>query len=875
MGFEREQLSTLLNRLNESPQRLTFVTGPRQCGKTTLVDQTLEHLDQPSLYLPVDEPESLALPRIRNLPDDAPSSFTRATFSGERDSRWVAQAWERARVQAARSQRGFVLVFDEIQKIPNWSEIVKGLWDADRREHRALHVVLLGSSPLLMHKGTTESLAGRFESIRLAHWSFQEMATAFGFDFPQYVYFGGYPGAAPYIHEEPRWRDYVASALVEPNIERDIVAMDRIDKPALLKRLFELSAEFSGQILAYSKMVGQLDDAGNTTTLARYLQLLERAGLVAGLSKYEGLARRQRASSPKLNVLNTALTAVHSGYTFEEAQADRTFWGRLVESAVGAHLYNTGMPEIRLYYWRRGNHEVDFVLERGRRLVSIEVKSNGHGINLSGRGQFAKSFNPERSLLVGRDGISIEEFLSVPASHWFDSVEVGNKFLNARLVERPALGKRAGDDLQVREQRAATTIEPSREYDAGERQRREAWHNHVASQAPFLRENRAPPALLYHLATAYFGDYIDAEGDTPGSRLLNLLEGDGELVDTVIAAFRSTTARSDLPEESEIVRLASKGEVHYLSCPFMAGLEELDPAELDERQMRLALTIHFNRLRPEGRIEWYASIMSQRPDLVADILVRTVRQSWTRKIVDHPALSELADDQHAAVAALAIPKLLRSFPPRATSRQLTALKHMLRAAVRHCPAEELVQFINRKLAIRSMNVAQRIYWCCTGLLVEPAAFTSRLQKEISGGGERRVRHVASYLASDGNAVWIGKWNVPELDLLIRSLGHSYRPSSSMTGVGAFIATEKMEAAELVELLIGRLSAIASTEASEALEILAATESLSPWRERIRSAQTRQRAVGREANFRHANVEQVLQTLDNASSRPSQQKRAGR
>ena len=344
----------------------------------------------------------------------------RLATSPERDIRWLIRAWERARVEAAKSERGFVLVFDEIQKIPNWSETVKGLWDADRREGRTLHVVLLGSAPLLMQRGMTESLAGRFETFRLSHWSFNEMSTAFGFDVPQYIYFGGYPGAAPYVAEQARWRDYVVSALVEPNIERDILAMERVDKPALLKRLFELSAEFSGEILAYGKMVGQLADAGNTTTLARYLHLLERAGLVAGLSNYEGLNRRRRASSPKLNVLNTALMAAHSRYSFDEARADRTFWGRLVESAVGAHLYNTGAPEMRLYYWRRGNLEVDFVLERGRRLVSIEVKSNGHGVNRGGRDQFDERFKPQRALLVGGDGVSIEEFLSVPAARWFE-----------------------------------------------------------------------------------------------------------------------------------------------------------------------------------------------------------------------------------------------------------------------------------------------------------------------------------------------------------------------------------------------------------------------------------------------------------------------
>ena len=459
-----------------------------------------------------------------------------------------------------------------------------------------------------------------------------------------------------------------------------------------------------------------------------------------------------------------------------------------------------------------------------------------------------------------------------------DSEEVGNEFLdqairqiddhdsgegfswemvNARLVEHPAFQERARNHLQVREQQAGKTSELDQEYDDQERQQREARYNQVQSHAFALRENRAPAQLLHHLATAYFGDYIDVEGDTPRDRLLNLLEGDGQLVDAVIAAFRLTTIRSDLPDESEIVRLASGSEVHYLSCPFMAGLEELDPAELEEGQIRLALTIHFNRLRPVGKIEWYSSIVSRRPDLVADILARTVRQSWTRKIMDHPALFELADDQHAAVAALAIPQLLRSYPPRATSRQLPALKHLLRAAIRHCPTKELVQVIDRKLSIRSMNVAQRIYWCCTGLLVEPVTFTSRLGQEIGRGSERRVRHVSSFLDADLNAEWIGRLNVAALDLLIRSLGSSYRPSSPMTGAGAFIVTEKMEAAELVQGLIESLSTTPSREASETLKSLSTSDFLRPWRERLRHAKTRQR----EASFRHTHVEQVLQTLD--------------
>ena len=291
---------------------------------------------------------------------------------------------------------------------------------ANRRHGRRLHVVLLGSAPLLMQRGMSESLAGRYETVRLTHWSFAEMSEAFDFDLPGYVYFGGYPGAATLRRNPERWREYIAGSVIEPNIERGVLAMQRVDKPALLKRLFELGTEYSGQILSYNKMLGQLQDAGNTTTLARYLDLLSHGGLIAGLSNHANHAHRRRASSPKLNVLNTALMSAGSGYTFEQAQADRSFWGRLVESAVGAHLFNTGRPEIRLRYWRNEGREVDFVLERGRRLVAFEVKSGARRPSLSGLREFEERFDVENSILVGEGGVPLAEFLSVPAREWFE-----------------------------------------------------------------------------------------------------------------------------------------------------------------------------------------------------------------------------------------------------------------------------------------------------------------------------------------------------------------------------------------------------------------------------------------------------------------------
>ena len=412
--YQRSQVNTLAQRLTETPHHIIALFGPRQTGKTTIVRQALRQVDLESRYLAVDEPD-ISLFRT-------PSAVAEATFplSQERNTDWLVRSWQEARIEAERSPRGFVLVFDEIQQIPNWSETVKGLWDADRARDCPLRVVILGSAPLLMQSGLSESLAGRFETLRVAHWSFKEMSEAFDFDLPTYLYFGGYPGAAGYIRDPERWRAYILGALVEPNIERDILSMTRVDKPALLKRLFELGAVHSGQILSYTKMLGQLQDAGNTTTLARYLDLLANAGLLAGLPKYANQPQRRRASSPKLNVLNTALMTAGSGYSSTEAEADRSFWGRIVESAVGAHLFNTATTDIRLYYWRDGQFEIDFVLQRGARIVAIEVKSGVKRTALQGVEEFERRFNPYRSLLVGEGGIPLNEFLTVPAHHWFE-----------------------------------------------------------------------------------------------------------------------------------------------------------------------------------------------------------------------------------------------------------------------------------------------------------------------------------------------------------------------------------------------------------------------------------------------------------------------
>ena len=419
--FERAQKDILISRLQEEPRRLIIVAGPRQAGKTTMVSQALREFHGRMAF--ADAPVDSSADRRFVDPLGLAATEDIRRNSPDRDEQWLIREWTNARRKLAESESGYVLAIDEVQKIPNWSETVKGLWDEDRYNDTPLHVVLLGSAPLLMQSGMSESLAGRFETIQLNHWSYPEMSALAGIDLAQYIYFGGYPGAAPYINinDVTRWRDYIHNSLIKPNIERDILAMERVDKPALLRTLFELSAQYSGQILSYTKLQGNLHDAGNTTTLARYLVLLENAGLIAGLPKYAGSVLRRRSSSPKLIVLNTALMSALSDYSFRDACADRTFWGRIAESAVGAHLFNTLPSGSKLYYWREQNSEVDFVLRRGQRLVTFEVKTGARSASDTGFLAFQRKFKTKASqVTVGDGGVPLAEFLATPASHWFD-----------------------------------------------------------------------------------------------------------------------------------------------------------------------------------------------------------------------------------------------------------------------------------------------------------------------------------------------------------------------------------------------------------------------------------------------------------------------
>ena len=387
--FQRSHYQVLAERLLEHRRFIQVIVGPRQVGKTTMVKQVASQLKVPYLFVSADD---VAL--------------------GNRI--WLQQQWELARIKLKQENAAeFVLIIDEIQKIDQWSETIKSLWDEDTRLNVNIKLVLLGSSRLLIQNGLTESLMGRFEVIYMGHWSFSEMQSSFDFSFEDFIWFGGYPGSAALIKDEVRWKEYMLHSIIESSISRDILMLTRIDKPALMKKLFELGCLYAGQILSYTKMIGQLQDAGNTTTLSHYLTLLHTAGLLGGIEKFAGDVIRKRSSSPKFQVHNNALISAQLLQTKKQVMSDAAAWGRMVESAVGAHILNSSLTNhLQLFYWRENILEVDFILEKNNELIALELKSNDEA-DFRGLDAFKKLYNPKKTILVGAKGIPVSEFLQM------------------------------------------------------------------------------------------------------------------------------------------------------------------------------------------------------------------------------------------------------------------------------------------------------------------------------------------------------------------------------------------------------------------------------------------------------------------------------
>lgn len=381
----RPLVSTLAARMREPRRFIQMLVGPRQTGKSTAVRQALSQ---------VEIPRHVALASLD---------------SSSRD--WLRAQWLQARNLITPESPSALLVVDEVQLVSQWSSVVKELWDEDAWSGIDLRVVLTGSSSILLQRGLAEGLTGRFEMIRSTHWEFTECKDAFGFSLDDFLLFGGYPGGAALKDDEQRWLSYLNEAVIEPSIVKDVIALEEVRKPTLMRKLFHLGAPYSGQELSYRKILGQLDDAGNATTIAHYLDLLDGAGLLCGLQKYDAKLIREKASSPRLMVYDTALMTATYGRYRDYLLTDPERKGHLVESAVGAFLLAQSKKQnFEMHWWREGANEVDFVLAQGESVTAIEVKS-GRVKSLKGLAAFVNQTPQARTLIVGSSSCPLEPFL--------------------------------------------------------------------------------------------------------------------------------------------------------------------------------------------------------------------------------------------------------------------------------------------------------------------------------------------------------------------------------------------------------------------------------------------------------------------------------
>ena len=394
--YKRAEYQTIKKRLQEPRRFIQVVMGPRQVGKSTVVKQVLQDLDAAFQLFSAD-----------NVPAG--------------NTAWVSNCWAAVRsLKESKGLESIILVIDEIQKITNWSEVVKKEWDDDSFHDRNIKVLLLGSSRVLLEKGLSESLGGRFEEIRMTHWSFLEMRDCFGFTLDQYLFYGVYPGAAELIGDSDRWEQYIQSAIIDATINKDILMNTPISKPALLRQTFELGASYSGELLSLNKMLGSLQDAGNTVTLAGYINLLGESGMLCGLQKYSVDSARRRASIPKFQVYNNALKMVYNPLSFEQAIMERKGWGHIVESGIGAWIVSQAFAHrFDVFYWRERSDEVDFILRKKGVVVAIEVKSNAEK-NTKGLSVFRDCYHPKSAFIVGDGGISAEDFLTMDIRKLFE-----------------------------------------------------------------------------------------------------------------------------------------------------------------------------------------------------------------------------------------------------------------------------------------------------------------------------------------------------------------------------------------------------------------------------------------------------------------------
>lgn len=364
-----EKLNTALVQKNGL---LQVIIGPRQVGKTTTILKYLEenHIEQFHFY-------------------SADEIFNAS-------ANWILGIWSKARNEKK------MLVIDEIQKCENWAAVIKKLWDEDKKNNKKFPCILLGSSSLEIQKGLTESLTGRFQLHKAFHWNFEESKNGYKLPFKEYLKIGGYPGSYQF-KDKSDWSKYVKQSIISTVIEKDILQYHTVKSPALFKQAFEIIMSYPAQEISYTKLLGQIQDRGNTELVKYYLSLYEGAFLVKVLEKYSGKKIIMKSSTPKILPLAPCLyyLEIQDEYKGEEL-------GRVFELIVGAQLVRT---EEDLFYWREGDNEVDFVLKKGRKLYAIEVKS-GRKKSIHGLQKFQTKFSEAKLIMITFD--NYEQFEKDP-----------------------------------------------------------------------------------------------------------------------------------------------------------------------------------------------------------------------------------------------------------------------------------------------------------------------------------------------------------------------------------------------------------------------------------------------------------------------------
>ena len=374
--LRKRQFEEIVKKLSRGPRFIQAIIGPRQTGKTTLALQLKKSWKGPCIYETADVP-------------------------GAENRNWIMELNEAAVKESNDKKKESLLIIDEIQKIPGWSDALKYVYDKNERNRVRVRIIILGSSALLMQRGLTESLAGRFEVNRHSHWSFEECRDFYKFNLNDYIYYGGYPGAAKIRKDAKRWQAYIKDSIIETVIAKDVLLMNPVTKPALLRQAFALCLHHPAEIFSYQKMLGQLQDAGNTTTIAFYLRLMANAFFLVPVEKYSGNRVKQKGSSPKVISLDNSIINVVNNRNYGEVMRDLAYKGRLFENAVGSRLYWLAQEEgWEIFYWRERDFEVDYVLSKGDKIVAVEVKSGYPGKAQSALDVFARKYKNVKKIVI-------------------------------------------------------------------------------------------------------------------------------------------------------------------------------------------------------------------------------------------------------------------------------------------------------------------------------------------------------------------------------------------------------------------------------------------------------------------------------------------